>query len=203
MRSGLLSFSNLLALLLVLVAAPARAEQLNVIVNGKSHHFDSSYDWNEDNYGVGLEYQFATQSRWRTVAMASGLRDSNDQMSYMVGGGLQRRLFATERLAGFYVDAGINAFLMTREDVNDNRPFPSVLPSLSFGNRHLGFNLTYLPKIALEKMTETQMVDPTIDGVLFLQLKVSIDRVLPVTKRKRHIPAYNDLVQLRKGRPRD
>lgn len=180
MRSGLRSCSILSALLLVVFVAPAQAEQLSVIVNGKSHHFDSSYDWNEDNYGVGLEYEFATESRWRTVAMANGLRDSNDQMSYMVGAGLHRRLFATDRLAGFYVDAGINALLMTREDVNDNRPFPSVLPSLSFGNRHMGLNLTYLPKIAVEQMTQTQMIDPTIDGIVFMQLKVSIDRVLPV-----------------------
>ncbi len=177
MRFGILLVVLLMAALSAM--APAHAEQLSVIVNGKSHHFDSTHDWNEDNYGLGFEYQFATKSRWRTVAMANGLRDSNDQMSYMVGGGLHRRLFATDRFAGLYVDAGINALLMTREDVNDNRPFPSVLPSLSVGNRHVGLNLTYLPKVAVEQFMQMEVVDPTISGILFVQLKVSIDRLLP------------------------
>ena len=62
--------------------------------------------------------------------MANGFQDSNEDMSYMVGGGLHRNLFATDRLRGFYVDAGLNAFVMTREDVEDGSPFPGILPTL-------------------------------------------------------------------------
>ena len=60
----------------------------------------------------------------------------------MAGFGLHRNLYQTDRLNGFYVDAGINAFVMTRKDVNDNRPFPGMLPSLTVGNEVVGVNLT-------------------------------------------------------------
>ncbi len=97
----------------------------------------------------------------------------------MAGAGLHRTLFATDRLNGLYLDAGINAFLMTRKDVNDNRPFPGALPSLSLGNRHMGLNLTYLPVKAVERMFDTQMLDDTATGIFFLQLKVGVSQLFP------------------------
>ena len=166
-------------LLVVSLVAPANAGDLSLVINGKSHHYNSSYDWNENNYGLGLEYQFETTSRWKRVVMANGFNDSNASMSYMAGAGLHRRLLETHRLAGFYVDAGINAFIMTREDYNDNNPFPGVLPSLSFGNRYGGFNLTYLPAKAIEDMVNADIGDPTISGILFLQFKLSLSQLLP------------------------
>ena len=169
----------LFVLAVVAPTSSAIAEKLSVVVNGISYHVDSSYDWNEANYGLGVEYQFSSQSRWKTVTMVNGFRDSNDEMSYMAGAGLHRRLVESERLAGFYLDVGLNAFLMTRKDVNDNRPFPGVLPSLTMGNRHMGINLTYLPKKAVQDVLKADMTDPTISGIVFMQFKVSIDRLLP------------------------
>lgn len=157
----------------------AHAGSLNAVLNGKSYHVDSTYEWNEDNVGFGLEYQFDTDSRWRKLVMANGFRDSNDEMSYFAGAGIHRRLIATDALGGFYFDAGVNAFIMTRRDINNNKPFPGALPSLSFGNRHLGFNVTYLPVDALTKVTNTRMADPTVSGIWFLQFKVSMDSLLP------------------------
>jgi len=106
--------------------------------------------------------------------MANGFRDSNEEMSYMAGGGLHRNLFETDRLRGFYVDAGLNAFLMTRKDVNDNRPFPGILPSLTVGNQYVGFNLTYMPRQAVQKLYDKELADETISGIVFLQFKVNI-----------------------------
>ena len=97
----------------------------------------------------------------------------------MGGAGLYRRLLETHRFSGFYIDAGINAFIMSREDVNENRPFPGVLPSVSFGNRYVGFNLTYLPMQAVQKMVNADFVDPNISGVLFVQFKISLSQLLP------------------------
>jgi len=165
----------LLAFLITLVSAPATAGEFSAVFNGKSFHIGADQDWNEDNYGLGLEYEFSSTSRWKKKLIANGFRDSNDKMSYMAGGGLHRNLFATDRLRGFYVDAGINAFLMTRQDVNDNAPFPGVLPSLTVGNRHLGLNLTYLPKVAVERLLDESMSDDGMDGILFLQLTIKID----------------------------
>ena len=167
------------SLLLVLSASPALAGTLSAVVNGKSHHFNSTYDWNEDNYGFGIEHQFEQKSAWRTIAMANGFRDSTDNMSYMAGAGLHRRLYETHKLAGFYVYAGLNAFVMTRDDVNGSKPFPGILPSISIGNDKVGFNLTYMPKKAVEATTNSMMVDPTLSGILFLQFKVRMDQLLP------------------------
>lgn len=164
----------LLVLCLALPVSPGIAGELSAVFNGRSYHIDAAEDWNEDNYGLGLEYEFTSQSRWKSRLMANGFRDSNDEMSYMAGGGLHRNLFATDRLRGFYIDAGINAFLMTRQDVNDNRPFPGVLPSLTVGNEYVGFNLTYLPRQAVEKLYDQQMSDESISGIVFLQFKVNI-----------------------------
>lgn len=168
-----------LALVSCLLNAPADAGSLSAVINGRSYHVDASKEWNENNYGFGLEYRFDSSSRWRTTVLANGFRDSDERMSYMAGGSLQRRLFDTERLGGLYLDAGVTAFLMTRHDMNENRPFPGILPTVSVGNRHVGFNLTYLPESAVRHATSARMSDPTVDGIFFLQMKIELDRFLP------------------------
>lgn len=168
---------TLLGLILAFCAplATASAGEFSAVINGKSYHLGADENFNENNYGLGVEYEFASQSRWKKKLMANGFVDSNNDMSYMVGGGLHRKLFATDRFRGLYVDAGVNAFLMTRKDVNDNAPFPGILPSLTIGNRHLGLNLTYLPKAAVEKLLNASMTDDGIDGIVFLQMKFAIN----------------------------
>ena len=179
MKKGLSIPLAAVSLFLMFLPPPSLAGSINVVLNGKSYHINSSYDWNENNTGLGIEYEFEQKSAWRKILMANGFRDSTDGMSYMAGAGLHRRLFETDRLNEFYVYAGLNAFVMTRDDANDGKPFPGVLPSLSIGNRNIGFNLTYLPRKAVEEMTNSQVVDPTVDGIVFLQFKVSLNQLLP------------------------
>jgi hypothetical protein len=167
-----------LLVLLALPLSPALAGDLSAVFNGKSYHVGATQDWNENNYGLGLEYTFKRESRWKPRVMANGFRDSNEDMSYMVGGGLHRNLYATDRMNGFYFDAGIDAFVMTRTDVNDNKPFPGALPSLTVGNRYVGVNLTYLPKVAVEKMYGSKMVDETMSGIVFLQFKLNVSQIM-------------------------
>lgn len=168
-----------LLLALTVLSPVAGAGETHLVLNGRSYHIGSDYDWNENNLGVGFEYQFEQKSAWRKIAMANGFRDSTDVMSYMAGFGLHRRLYETEGLGGFYVYAGLNAFVMTRDDVNNSEPFPGILPSLSVGNRSFGVNLTYLPREAVEKTTNSHMVDPAVSGIVFLQLKVNVSQLLP------------------------
>lgn len=174
------ALSTLIVLLIALPLSSAMAGELHGIINGKSFHVGATEDWNENNYGLGLEYQFDTQSRWKTQLMANALVDSNEDMSYMVGGGVHRNLIATDRLHGFYLDAGINVFLMTRTDVNDNQPFPGALPSIAVGNRYVGFNLAYLPAKAVEKFYSAEFLDETTTGIVFLQMKVNISQLLNI-----------------------
>ena len=166
-------------LALTLAASPALAGKSHAVVNGKSYHFNASHDWNENNYGFGLEHEFEQKSAWKKVVMTNAFRDSNENMSYMAGAGLHRRIYETDKLAGFYVYAGLNAFLMTREDMNGNKPFPGILPSISVGNDSFGLNLTYLPRKAVEEAIDRSLVDPTLSGILFLQFKVSMDQLTP------------------------
>ena len=82
----------LIAVLVAVPAASAKAGSFNAVINGKSYHFNSSHEWNEDNLGLGIEHEFASTSAWRTTVMANAFRDSTESMSYMAGGGLHRRL---------------------------------------------------------------------------------------------------------------
>lgn len=157
----------------------AFAGNFSAVINGKSIHVDASKDWNENNVGLGLEYQLASDTRWKKQLMVNGFLDSDEEMSYMAGAGLHRTLFATDRMNGFYVDAGVNAFLMTRKDVNDNRPFPGAVPSVTIGNRHMGINLTYLPVKAVESLTSARLSDDTVSGIFFLQFKVGLSQLMP------------------------
>ena len=164
----------LAAMLLASVASPAAAGDLNMIVSGKSYHVGADYSWNEDNRGIGFEYDFTRRSRWIKSGVANAFRDSLDNMSYMAGAGLRRRIFETERLAGLYFDAGLVAFLMAREDIKNGQPFPGILPVIAAGNRHIGLNLTYIPKIVIHDMAHADRVDPNIQGVFFIQAKISL-----------------------------
>jgi hypothetical protein len=169
----------ILGCLLSLLVPIATAGELSAVLNGRSFHIGADENWNENNLGLGVEYELPSESRWKKILMANGFRDSNDSMSYMAGAGLYRTLFATPQLGDFYVDLGINAFLMTREDINDNRPFPGVLPSLTIGNRYGGINIAYLPVQAIEKFTDTQMIDDSTSGIVFVQFKVSMRQLFP------------------------
>lgn len=169
----------ILACLLTLLASAATAGEFSAVLNGRSFHIGAAENWNENNLGLGVEYQFASESRWKKILMANGFRDSNESMSYMAGAGLHRTLFDTHRLGNLYVDVGVSAFLMTREDVNDNRPFPGVLPSLTIGNRYGGLNVTYLPVQAVEKFTGARMADESVSGIVFVQFKVSVSQLFP------------------------
>ena len=160
-----------LTMLLCAYAGTAAAGQLDLVVNGRSYHVNSEYDWNENNYGLGLEYQFDSSSRWLWSVNGNAFMDSQENMSYMAGGGLKRRLFQSESRAGYYFDVGLAAFIMSRADFNDYLPFPGILPTLSFGMRNVGMNLTYVPKSVVHDIAQANVLDPNIGAVFFLQFK--------------------------------
>ena len=158
-------------------AGTAAAGQLDLIVNGRSHHVNSDYDWNENNYGLGFEYQYDSSSRWLWSVNGNAFLDSQNNISYMAGGGLKRRLLQSEHPAGFYLDAGLIVFIMARADIYDYLPFPGILPAVSFGTKRVGVNLTYLPKAAVRDFAQAKVVDPNIGGVFFLQFKFRLRKL--------------------------
>lgn len=160
-----------LTILVCLPAGPAIAGQFDFVVNGRSYHVNSDYDWNENNLGLGLEYQFDTSSPWIWSLHGNAFVDSRNNMSYMAGGGLKRRLYQSLSPAGYYFDAGLAAFVMSRADFNDYLPFPGILPTVSFGMRNLGFNISYVPQFVVRDIANAKVLDPKVRGVLFLQMK--------------------------------
>ena len=161
--------------MLALLAAslPAFAQgDWGVVLNGRALHLDAAQDWNEDNWGLGFEKEFNPNARWVKVAVGNGFRDSLGEPSYMAGGGMKRRFRLPNVYDGFYVDVGLIGFLMTREDVNNNQPFPGVLPAITFGMRHVALNVTYMPDAVVDRVTNAHLVDPDMKGVVFLQLKL-------------------------------
>jgi hypothetical protein len=161
------------ALLMAFGCGTASAQtdgEWDVVVNGRSVHMNATHEWNEDNWGLGIEREFASERPWVKVALANAFTDSMGDLSYMAGGGIKRR-FRTG-FDDFYVDLGAVGFLMTRETVNRNQPFPGVLPAATFGFKRVALNVTYLPETVVDRVTSSRRHDPTMQGVFFLQLKL-------------------------------
>jgi hypothetical protein len=160
--------------LFVLSIAHSATAQSNgawdVVLNGRAVHVNATRKWNEENWGLGFEREFATASPWVKVALANGFKDSMDNPSYMAGAGIKRRFHL--RSENFYVDVGGIAFVMTRENVKHNEPFPGILPAATIGFKRVAVNLTYLPESAADRVTSSRRHDPTMQGVFFLQLKL-------------------------------
>jgi hypothetical protein len=142
----------------------------DVVLNGRAVHVNAARDWNEDNWGLGFEHEFATSSPWVKVALANGFKDSMGNPSYMAGGGIKRRFLMGSQ--DFYIDLGGVAFVMTRRDVNHNQPFPGLLPAATFGFKRVALNMTYMPEAAVDRVTNSKKFDPSMEGVFFLQFKL-------------------------------
>ena len=159
--------------LLLLDATRAAAQpggDWDVVLNGRSLHVNAARQWNEDNWGLGFEREFASTSPWVKVALANGFKDSMGNPSYMAGGGIKRRFYV--RSDDLYVDLGGVAFLMTRENVNGDKPFPGVLPAATIGFKRVAVNFTYMPESIADRVTSSKRHDPTLEGVFFIQLKL-------------------------------
>ena len=161
------------------LSSVASAERFSLVLNGKSIHVDSDYDWNEANSGLGLEYEFNRRGPWVVKALASQFEDSNRNNSVMTGIGLSRRLIGADRDSRFYFDAGLVAFAMSRESRGERRVLPGILPALSFGTRRVGLNVTYIPELAARKMSQAHDYDPSMGGIVFIQARISMDLLTP------------------------
>lgn len=176
--------------LLAAVASPAvRAADWNIVLNGRAVHVDAARDWNEANWGLGLEREFDVNSRWVKVALGNGFKDSQDHMSYMAGGGIKRRFRLSSLSPGAYFDVGAVAFMMTRKNVDNNRPFPGILPAITFGSRNFALNVTYIPQQMAEHAINVRRYDADLDGVFFLQLKLDADLFSPRRRRGTRLAA--------------
>ena len=124
------------------------ADELHLILNGKAYHSDRSANYNEDNWGLGFEYDFEMNNDWVPLFTGSRFKDSNNQNSNYLGGGIKKRFEISKSALGMHVDLGVVGFLMTRYDYNNNDPFLGALPFVSVGNDFIAINATYIPSIS-------------------------------------------------------
>jgi len=152
-------------ILLLILFSPGLlfADQLHGIINGKAYHFDRGKNFNEENWGVGFEYDFDQAGNWIPFLTGSTFKDSNDQTSNYLGGGAKHRFMLGSGDSSFHIDAGIVAFLMTRKDYNNADPFFGALPFLSIGNEYIAVNASYIPKIS-----------PKHASLLYFQLMIKV-----------------------------
>jgi hypothetical protein len=170
------SFTRLagVGMLALWLCGAAEAGQWDIVLNGRSIHVDADRDWNERNWGLGVEHEFNPDGRWVKVALGNGFRDSDDHMSYMAGGGIKRRFHVPAGQRRVHIDLGAIGFVMTRHDVNDNEPFPGILPAVSVGTHRFAVNLTYLPGQYAERIAAARKADPGLDGIWFMQFKLNV-----------------------------
>ena len=130
------------------LSMPSIGNQLHVIINGKAIHLKDG-DYNEDNWGIGFEYDFIKkpEAKWIPLITGSTFKDSNDDISNYLGGGIKRRFHFGNNSDGIHFDIGITGFLMTRKDYHDNSPFLGALPFFSLGTKNIAINGTYIPDI--------------------------------------------------------
>ena len=105
-------------------------------------------DLNENNWGLGFEYDFEEDKKWINFANGGFFKDSHSNTSKYLGGGTKRRfLFGTDK-DSWHIDAGFTAFVMTRKDFKNEQPFFGALPYFSVGTSKVAINATYIPSLS-------------------------------------------------------
>lgn len=150
-------------LMLVLgIQLSAGADELHVVLNGKAIHLDSG-NYNEKNWGAGVNYDWEPKDNWVKFVHASYFKDSSYNTSKYIGGGMKRRWSLDDEQDGWRVDLGAIAFLMTRKDYKNNDPFPGILPFAALSKGPVTVNMTYIPSVS-----------PKHKELLYFQLMVRI-----------------------------
>ena len=141
MRTATLVFT-----IILLSLQAAQADELKMIVSGKAVHIGAN-DLNENNYGIGLQYEIDANSRLIPIVSLAAFRDSNDNISSYIGAGVKHRFPRSRRAGSLNFDVGAIAMAMQRPDYNNDAPFLGALPFVSFSNDWAGINITYVPQI--------------------------------------------------------
>lgn len=138
------------------------ADSFNLIINGKSIH-DNKKNYNEENWGLGFEYNFSESKKWINYVNGGFLKDSLSNTSKYLGGGSKRRFLLSDDKDGWHIDAGLTVFIMTRKDYNNESPFLAALPFVSIGTSQFAINATYIPAVS-----------PKTESLLFFQAVVQV-----------------------------
>ncbi len=145
-----------------LVVMSVTADELSIVFNGKALH-QGGGNYNENNWGLGFEYDFKPEGKWIPFIAASTFKDSNKQTSNYAGGGYKYRIPLEKDKEGWRIDLALIAFLMTRKDYKNNDPFFGALPFIAIGKGHWMLNMTYIPQVT-----------PKTVSLFYFQLKYTV-----------------------------
>jgi len=137
--------------LALLAQLPANANELQVIISGRAVHMGSN-DLNENNYGLGLQYEFTNHRRWIPVINLASFKDSNDRTSRYIGTGLKRRYQFQPGHQRLNLDLGAAVLVMKRPGYNAGKSFIGALPFIGLSNEWGGINATYVPSIEADTL---------------------------------------------------
>jgi hypothetical protein len=113
----------------------AAADELWAVATVRSYHFDRDRkDYNEDNYGLGLEYKGT--GRWGAMA---GFYDNSQSRTSVYAG-------ATYGL-GQAGPAKFGACICGVTGYKKYAVMPILLPSVAFEGKRFGINIGVLPKL--------------------------------------------------------
>lgn len=141
----------------LLLVQQGYADSVHLVVNGKAIH-EEKLNYNEENWGLGFEYNFAEQNKWIPFITASYFKDSVSNTSKYIGVGSKRRYMLESDKDGWHLDAGIITFFMTRKDYKNEAPFFGALPFVSLGTSKFAINATFIPRLS-----------PKLKSLLFIQ----------------------------------
>lgn len=135
-----------ITIILLLISNLAIANELHGVLNGWSRHL-SDGDYNKYNWGLGFEYHLRPIKNHYYFTLGGAFKDSVNNLSGYLGGGIRYRLLKTQKM---HINYGMALCLMSRKDYHDRKPFLAVLPFVSFGTGRLSLNTTYVPSITPE-----------------------------------------------------
>ena len=137
-------------------------DSIHLVINGKAVH-ENKRNYNEENWGVGFEYDFAEDKKWIYFINGGFFKDSLSNQSNYIGVGSKRRFLLGTDKNGWHIDAGLNAFLMTRKDYKNNQPFFGAIPFVSIGTSKFAINATWIPAVT-----------PKTESLWFFQASVQL-----------------------------
>ncbi|MCW8987479.1 MAG: hypothetical protein OQK75_07375 [Gammaproteobacteria bacterium] len=138
---------TLLVLMTFCFSQQIMADSFNLIINGIAMH-EEKKNYNEENWGLGFEYNFKEKDKWINFINGGFFKDSLSNNSNYLGGGSKRRFLLADDKDGWHIDAGITAFIMTRKNYKNGQPFLGALPYASVGTSQFAINVTYIPSVS-------------------------------------------------------
>lgn len=142
----------------------ASAGDLWLLVNGHAVHLEERpNDVNEDNYGLGLQYDQEWRGDWLWFLFSSGFQSSQNEPAYDMGAGLRRRYPFYGMFRNLHLDLGAAAMVIAHDGYRDGGPVPALLPVASLGGSHFALNAAFVPP-----------VDEQVTPLVFFQLMYSL-----------------------------